>query len=623
MAEQKLAAARLLALAKSAERVGDAAGATGHYQTVLARYPGNRTAHAALARLTGGGPPGDGASALALYRAGRFEAALAMVEPILLRDPRDRAAHDICAACYHEMGRHDKALALRRTALEIWPQDAGLWRDCGAVLMELMALQEAQACIEISDRLAPGVADTQHALGHCLHLRGAVHDALKVVQQALKIDPGHFQANSLLGRILRDLSQQDEARAAQQAALDAAKSPRDRASAQNALGVLAVAVGQVGRAREHYRKAIHEVPDHTQAHLNLSIVAHYSPRDPHLAQLHDLAARTDLPLIGRARAQFALFNALDEVDNGSDAAFAALAEGNRLRQAFLGYDINGDARRFAELETLFASLPAADPAPPPADAPRPIFIVGLPRSGTTLTERVLSAAPGVRGAGEIPVVETQALALLARLRQDGRTSITPDDLAQFAAGLRKQLTLYAGGADVITDKMPQDFRYTPLLLAALPDAHVVHVTRDPMETCWSNFRVYFASDGNGFVYGQDSLARYHALYTRFMRTCHAAGSPRLHALSYENLVDEFEPRVRRLVRSCELDWSDACLHPEKSSRAVLTASALQARRKPYNGNRGSWQAYARHLTPLVAGLGASATPTGAREQSLPNSPAPG
>ncbi|MDR9392701.1 MAG: sulfotransferase [Roseovarius sp.] len=602
---------KLLARAQSAARRGARADAAQLYTEVLARFPANRRARQGLAQLERPDPAARAVTqaeiddVLRLHRAGQHEKALAQARALSRVAPGMRALGDIRAACHRALGRPDRALEIYRDALQGSPRDARLWRNCGAALLDMTRLDEAEDCLAKAARLAPDDPDGWTALAEARLRRGHPRPAFDVVNRALAEHDSHAGALNLLGRTLRELGDLDMAAQAHRRALAATRDTRDtprRAEAHLSLGVIAAARGQSAPARAAYRRAMALHPRNMQAHLNFSHLHDYTADDPHLAQLRQLARQDgDMPLADRARLHFALFNALDQITPGSDTAFDCLERGNSLRRAALRHDPHRDAALFAWLGRMAEGLPR-NTVPPPAGTPRPVFIVGLPRSGTTLTERMLAAAPGAHGAGELPVADNAALALLRALRRDGRDRPALSDLADMAKTIRAELALYAPGARVIVDKLPLNFRWTALLLAALPEARIIHVTRDAVETCWSNFRTCYAAAGNGFAYGLDDLARYHGLATAHMARVHAQNDPRLTRLAYESLVAAPREEMRRVVDFCGLEWADACLAPERNARPVLTASARQARRPLYDGNQRGWQRYEARLAPLLAGL---------------------
>ena len=349
MAAERVSAGRLLTRAQSAIRQGDRAGAARLYRKVLDQFPANRRARKGLAALAAPitALPVTQAeidAAMALYSAGEVRAALKRAEALSARDPALRAPCDIRAACHRALGAPDKALPIYRDLLERFPEDARVWRNCGLVLNDLLTLDEAVSCLEMATRLDPEDLQGWLALGRARLTRGHPRPAFDAAAQALARDDGHPGALNLLGQCLRDLGQALSARQAHQRALERAETGTDRATAHNGLGVLAGALGEVDEAEMQYRAATRLMPRDMQAHLNLSRQHRYTADSAHLATLRTLLNRQDeMTVLDRAHLHFALFNALDQVDPGSDAGFAHLAEGNALRQIQLRHSPGGSA----------------------------------------------------------------------------------------------------------------------------------------------------------------------------------------------------------------------------------------------------------------------------------------
>lgn len=597
--------ARLLADARSAQRKGAEDRAEAIYHDILRRFPGNRTARLALADLAVTGPAADLPAILRLYNRRRYKEVLDATAAFLDSDPGNADALNLKAASHRMLGQPDPALTIYRGLLDSCPEDAALWQKCGATLMDMIRLQEAAECLEMATRLAPDQALNWISLATCHQRRGDHMQAYDALTQALGRAPDHSAALDQLGQVLRDLGRVDLAIAAHQRALDTAKTKTETSAACTSLGVARSAQGDKDAARTFYRRAIDAQPRNVQALLNLARMVE-DPADPVLTQqLTDFLQDPAQSPLNRSHAHFALFSLLDRLDDDRETAFGQLKAGNDLRRSVIRYAPESQEVLFDFIRKLSERT---EPASGPSKGVRPVFIVGLPRSGTTLTEQMVSGSPGVFGGGELTIAETLSLELIRTLQAQKCRSLTAENMQDFGTTLRARLTAAAGDAPVILDKMPLNFRWVGLILAALPDARIVHVTRDPMETCWSNYKTTFASHGNGFVYGLGDLVHYHRLYRGLMAHWQDRYPTRIHTVRYEDLVADTAPVLRRILDFSGLDWSDDCLHPERSDRAVLTASAHQVRRPVYDGNRGDWRRYAPSLAPLINGL---PDPTGA------------
>lgn len=590
MPAESATAPKLIARAQSAARSGNVAAARKLYREVLDRFPANRRARQGLARLArtaGEESPSDAIAALLTsWRAGRFVETLALTDSLPVSHPTVR---DIRAAALRKLGQPGSAIPIYDAALKEDPQNAALWFNAGAARLEDHRLAEAQACLAQACAISPEPAHIL-ALVQCKIQQGHDGDAESLAGAVLARSDvskdARVRAHGFRGKALLHLGRTAEA--LDEFAVARALAPED-ATILHDVGIAANALGDRAAAEESFRSALALAPERTEIHRSLSAHIRYTAEEPHLAQMTALLT-TGLDPAAEAELRFALFKAMDDIED-LEAAAEHLIRGNELRRERLRYDPAQDKALFERLATL--SPPDLDGTP--SDGPRPIFVLGLPRSGTTLTEQILSGAACTVPAGELPNVGQAAAALLRALPQG---PATPDLLAEFAAKLRRDFAAHAGPGDVLIDKMPLNFRWADLILASLPDARIVWLDRDPRANSFSLYRHCFAGSGNGFAYGMDDIARMIAAERAVRDRVIARWPDRVHVLELERMTADPEPEIRALVAFCGLDWSENCLAPHLRHRAVLTASNQQVRRGIEPAARDDWTRYARWLTPL-------------------------
>jgi Sulfotransferase family len=301
-----------------------------------------------------------------------------------------------------------------------------------------------------------------------------------------------------------------------------------------------------------------------------------------------------------------------------DEAFAHLLAGNARKRATTGYRFERDRDLFDAVIRLF---PEILPAPAPADLTgdditrAPIFVVGMPRTGTTLVERILSSHSQVASAGE-----SQNFGVL--LKRACRTQ-SPQVLDEATLAQSLHVDLQALGRDYVertrppgraqsrfVDKMPLNFFYLGHIARALPGASVVVLRRHPLDTGLSNFRQLFATGFSYYEYARDlgDIGRYYVQFDRLVAHWRATLPGRLHEVRYEALVANQRAETRRLLAHCRLPWEEACLHFDRNERAVATASAVQVRQPLYASSVGRWRRFERHLQPLIDELLAAGVP---------------
>ena len=281
----------------------------------------------------------------------------------------------------------------------------------------------------------------------------------------------------------------------------------------------------------------------------------------------------------RCNLSFALAKMYEDVGK-LDQTFSHLSEGNALRKKLLKYSINQDHKLFTKLKNtqphfLKNSLQINDK---PIEA-TPIFILGMPRSGTTLVEQIISSHSEVTGAGELNYVSRFELGLAT-----GSMPIENKVLSVFRKKYLSKVSKLSNDKQFVTDKMPQNFLFIPLICAAFPEAKIIHVQRNAAATCWSNYKQYFASNDLGYCYDLKDVVEYYNLYSGIMKLWQSLYGNRIYDLNYESLTTDQENQTRKLINHLELNWEEACLSPQKNNRSVRTASQQQVRKEVYQGS---------------------------------------
>ena len=369
------------------------------------------------------------------------------------------------------------------------------------------------------------------------------------------------------------------------------------------------ALGNMEGAATAYSQAIALMPDCGEAHLALASMG--PVKDAHLQDMQGLYDNPGLDASQRLYLAFALGKALEDAGD-YDKAFEYFSEGNRLHHAANPFDLANQAGYFSRLQEIFTGAflagvetPAVEGAiPDTGEEPAPIFIVGMPRSGTSLVEQILASQGEVYGAGERPYLHDECRREAAAVGQDLPEAISAFDDAAFrriAGGYLQRLKSQAPDARCITDKMPQNFLYVGLIARAFPGAKIIHCRRGAMDTCASIYKRFFTSP-NPWAYDLAALGGYYRLYEEIMAHWHELLPGRMFDIAYEDLVEEPETGIRGLLEHCNLAFDPACLEFHKTRRVVTTASATQVRQPIYKGSVGSWKHYEKHLGPLQEAL---------------------
>ena len=524
---------------------------------------------------------------LAHYQAGRLEEAEELATLLTQQFPRYPFGWKALGAVFKQMGRVNESLLPMKKSADLSPQDAESHSNLGVTLKELGRLDDAEASYRKAIALKPDYAEAHSNLGNTLKELGRLDEAEAILRQAIALKPGHAEAHNNFGATRRELGRLKDAEASYRKAI--ALRP-DFAGAHRNLGVAHLEMGRLDEAEASFRQAIALKPDYAEAHHNLTTIRKFSSEDEQFLQMQALYLDPAISEKDRCHICFALAKGSEDLEDGA-TAFQFYAEGNALRKKQLGYEKAQDSRLFEKLKASYPPITANTFAPTiVASEPAPIFIVGMPRSGTTLVEQIISSHPLVTGAGELGFASQFGSSVAV-----GQTVVDAEALMAFREEYLNALKQRSQGNAIVTDKMPQNFRYLGLIAAALPEAKIIHVKRDPAAVCWANYTQYFTNDSLDYCYSLDDILHYHELYQDLMEYWHQALPKQIYDLDYEALTAHQEEETRKLISHLGLEWDDACLSPEHNKRVVGTASNLQVRQKVYQGSSEKWKRYRPYL----------------------------
>lgn len=512
-----------------------------------------------------------------------------------------------------------------------------------ATIRTLLSRGETGAAFDAATRWrieAPHIAEAWFLAGIAAALLGKVTIAIPLIEAATGRD-GQGEYHAQLARLYTLVRRDDDAARALRAA--EAAPPAD-ALGRDTMGCVYARLGDHAASLPHFDAAVRLEPGNVEFRYNQAAALSFLGRQetaeqaldaliaraPGHARAHHLLAglrrqtseRNHVDRLTAARRAaragpdrlllgYALAKELDDLADPT-AAFAMLAEANAEHRATLPYRFASDAANFDAVEAHWLR-PAAVPAKPATPAPdaRPIFIVGMPRTGTTLVDRILSSHPEVESAGEL-----QAMPLAVKLASGtrSRTVLDPQTIAAAAAGvdpgaigrdyLARAAAHVAGEKPRFIDKFPGNMMYIGLIARALPDASIVCLRRNPMDTILANFRNLFAISSRYYDYSYDlvDIAAYYHRFDRLMALWREVLPGRVLELGYEDLVANQERVTRRLLDHCGLDWSEACLSFQRNAAPVSTPSAAQVRRPLYADAVDRWRRHAEALAPARAFL---------------------
>ena len=382
------------------------------------------------------------------------------------------------------------------------------------------------------------------------------------------------------------------------------KLPRDPATLTSK-GHALKTLGQTDEAITSYQAAVSAKPDHGDAYYALANLKTYKFENSEIDAMRAQAARPDLAFMDRVHLSFALGKALEDRED-YEASFKHYDEGNALKRAQTRYSADAMSRELAAQKSACTADLFAKHEGTGYDAPDPIFILGLPRAGSTLLEQILASHSQIDGTLELPNI--LALAHRLRGRKAGQSrypeilhELTAEQLTTFGEQFIEQTRIHRQGAQFFIDKMPNNFRHIGLINLILPNAKIIDARRDPMDCCFSGFKQLFA-EGQEFTYGLEEVGRYYADYVDLMDHWDAALPGKVLRVQHEDVLDDVEAQTRRMLDFIGVPFEDACLEFHKTDRAVRTASSEQVRQPINRKGQDAWKPFEPWLKPLKQAL---------------------
>jgi len=565
--------------------------------------------------------------------AGKYEESLASLKRVIGLKPDDALARNNLGNTLKRLGRLDEAKQQYEAALALMPSYAEAHSNLGALLNDLGRPDEALASIRRAMDINPRLADAYVNAAGVETARRRYNDALRWLEGMLNFAPLHPGGLAAKASVLTNLERPDEAVEAARQAVSAAPQSGDalvalaealhaKGQIDQALSALDKAIplggtavekamvrrasllmeqGEKDSARAELEKVLELFPASASAWLSLSDLKRFKSPDADIARMERLISPGAAPSLQDAMAvRFALGKAWMDLGE-ADKAFDHLDEGNRLMRATFDYDRAETSRWVASIAKTYdrAALKKLSGGGAPSESP--VFVLGMPRSGTTLVEQILASHPSVHGAGE--------LSTLRRLTDqhggivDLPKVLTPQLATQIGEAYLAETGLLAGGKAQIVDKMPSNFLQAGLIPLILPGARIIHVRRNAVDNCLSCYTKLFARE-QLFTYDLVELGQFYRDYESIMAHWRKVLPPeRFIEVDYEAVVEDLEGQARRLIEFLGLPWDEAVVDFHKTKRPVRTASVNQVRQPLFKSSVGRWKPYANRLKSLTDALG--------------------
>lgn len=497
----------------------------------------------------------------------------------------------------------DEALAACRQLNGQFPAYAPGWHTASQLALKLGNPSAALTAIDRALAIDPGNTTGLLQRAICVGRLGNVAGLAPLVAQLATRDLRTAYEHSALGMLYTQLEKRREAVACYERA--AGLEPGRGKHFYN-IGALQRSLGEIDAAEASLDKAIELDPSDYEALKIRSELRTQTPDRNHVRMLESLVEKGIADPRGAVQVCFALAKELEDLREW-ERSFGYLKRGADARRGLMRYDVQRDLDTMLAIERTFSARRFGE-VTQGCDSNEPIFIVGMPRTGTTLVERILGSHSEVYSAGELGNFSTalmQQVRNLAKEPQGGRDELVAlsasVDFCRLGETYVDSTRPFTGKTPRFIDKLPLNFLYVGLIHLALPNAKIINLRRHPLDTCYAVYKQLFV-DAYPFSYDLEELGKYYAAYERLMRHWNRVLPGVVHTVDYESLVDNFEPEVRRLLAHCGLAFEESCLRFHENTTASTTASTVQVRQPVYRGSVGKWRRFENQLAPLVATL---------------------
>ena len=443
-----------------------------------------------------------------LNNVGEINEAIKCFQKATILNPNYIKAYNNLGLLYANKGNLKEAEKCFKKAIHLNPDYFLAHNNLGNALQDQNRLVESLSSYKNAIALSPEYAEAYFNMGNSLKELARFEESVTSYKKAILYKSDYSEAFNNLGLVVEELGRLEDAQKFYRQAISANSK---NFYAHNNLGVVLRSMGQIEEAKSNFNKAIDINPEFANAYYNLSEIKKFKKKDELFNKMYELYINKNLTEKESCLINFALAKANEDLHN-FEQSFIHYSKGNELRKKILNYDFNNDIKLFDKIKSnsklIFKnSLDINDLEVSLV----PVFIVGMPRSGTTLVEQIISSHSKVTGAGELLFINEFG----GKLAQ-GISTISKSSLLDFRKNYLNEISKISDGNMIITDKLPQNFRYIGLIASALPEARIIHVQRNPAAVCWSNFKQYFSKNGLGYTCSLEDIVSYYKLYIKLL-----------------------------------------------------------------------------------------------------------
>tara|TARA_Y100001954_G_scaffold230856_1_gene279193 strand:+ start:415 stop:2088 length:1674 start_codon:yes stop_codon:yes gene_type:complete len=533
-----------------------------------------------------------------LYNNKNFFELIKYSEVFLKKFPESKFIYNLIGVAYFNLGKYSSAIENYNISISLNPKNSEAYNNKGLCLKKMRDFEGALENFKLALKINPHFSDVYNNIGNLYYELKSFKDAEKIWSDGLKVSPTDIVLLRNLGTLLFEkkgeisLSKKNFEKIL-------ALSP-NKPFALNYLGMIYKSEGKFDEAEDYFKKAIEADSNYSESYYNLSYLKKFNKQNNFLRKLEKLYSSKQVFEEDKVYICFSLAKAFDDLGKYS-LSYKYLSEGNLLRKKLIGYNINKDKKLFSKIYKNFKQLQNDNLKLPDYNNLNnkvPIFILGMPRSGTTLVEQIISTHSKVFGAGELNILSNSIYKLDIL-----NNKVSEDLLLKLRNNYLAHINEFNTSRKMVVDKLPANYLWIGLIFTIFPNAKVIHVKRNAVATCWSNYTKYYSNPGIGFVYSLGDLGKYYKMYLEMINYWDNHFPGKIHSLNYETLTEEPINEIRNLISYLDLKWEDECLKFYKNPRIVKTASSLQVRQKIYKGSSRKWLNYSQFLSKLEKELG--------------------
>jgi tetratricopeptide (TPR) repeat protein len=539
------------------------------------------------------------------HQEGRIDEARRAYRELLSRNPQDPVCNNLMGLLCIQSGQAVRAARHIQRALRSDPGNSQSHYNLGIAYKDQERLREASRSFAEAARLDPQNIDYQASLGNALRLSGQHTEAVQVLEKARRKVSGSESIRTNLALAQNDLGaaliRKGEAAQAIRHFLRTVELEPRHAAAHLNLGLTLEQLGRLEEAARHYAAAIAARPDLTDAHFQLAHMRTHQSTDREIDAMKRLLDARGIALQDRVKLAYGLGFALESAGRYAEA-FDYMARAHDLQKPESSFDINVAEKHFERIKRVFSTERLSKPEAVGIDDDRPVLIVGMPRSGTTLAEQILASHPAIQGRGESTALARSTSALAGRaLYPEGLSRLDKGALLEASKAYLAELCKDVDTARRVTDTTPMNFLLVGLAAMMLPRARFVFCVRDPLDNCLSIYR-QMLTGANAYCHTLEDLGAYYRLHASLAEHWVTALEGRVFKLQYEDLVQHNEHQAKALLEFCGLEFDERCLKFYETERVVRSPSAAQVRQPVYTSSIGAWKNYREQLEPLRRAL---------------------